>query len=709
MERIWKRDVKRKVVAKVLIGCLSAAVFATTSVVTKASVQAAVADDYFPVTDNISLDMQGKVKSNTQANLSMNSTQPIVDNFIDYQGHLNLAYLYNNKVYIKRLDCHYQEIDEIELAFAMEVFGAVTCDDKGNYYVVSAISGASMEENPTSKIMAITKYDYNGVNILEHYYSTEYTNSDIYFGGNYFCTKVPFDWGSCDVAINSKGVLACNYARMMFSEHQSNFIFYVNTETLNRIKRGSVPYTSHSFNQRIIALSNNTFLSMDQGDGAPRSFHAGISGNVSGEYKKIAEYEVFHFREGTNRDHGYNRTFAQMGSAVAIDGGAAFCATSERTLSLEAASANHNEARDVFAQIYQFRDNSKKCYLMGGVAREAEGSHTGNELTETFLKGDEKDQGVIWLTDYDDDYFAANSRMVNVGNYLIVLWNKLKYKSNSYDVYKSEGTYYAVLKTDGTIVKEQTRLGDVPLPKNADVITDGSSIFFAETDGTDKMTLHILPIHIAELGDDKGTVTGHKFQKTVVKATATEDGLIRQHCIECNKNIRETKIPHISKIMISKCLYNGSEQEPEVTLVDADGAVIESKWYSLQYLDNKNVGEATVIVTLEGEKYEGTLRQPFVIRPQGTSIRKATMNSNSVKVDFYKQTEQTTGYKVRCRLKGESKWTVKTVSNNKTTHATFKKLKAGKKYEFQVRTYKKLDGKNYYSDWSKMWTVKTMK
>ena len=37
------------------------------------------------------------------------------------------------------------------------------------------------------------------------------------------------------------------------------------------------------------------------------------------------------------------------------------------------------------------------------------------------------------------------------------------------------------------------------------------------------------------------------------------------------------------------------------------------------------------------------------------------------------------------------------------------KLKGGKKYYVQVRTYKKVSGKTYYSSWSKAKAVKTKK
>lgn len=44
--------------------------------------------------------------------------------------------------------------------------------------------------------------------------------------------------------------------------------------------------------------------------------------------------------------------------------------------------------------------------------------------------------------------------------------------------------------------------------------------------------------------------------------------------------------------------------------------------------------------------------------------------------------------------------------SKKNTKATVKKLKKGKTYRVRTRSYKKIDGKKYYSGWSKMKSVK---
>jgi hypothetical protein len=68
------------------------------------------------------------------------------------------------------------------------------------------------------------------------------------------------------------------------------------------------------------------------------------------------------------------------------------------------------------------------------------------------------------------------------------------------------------------------------------------------------------------------------------------------------------------------------------------------------------------------------------------------------------------GYEIRYSLNKKMKdATVVTVDSAKTTSKKITGLKGGKKYYVQIRTYKVVDGKKVYSDWSKAKSVKTKK
>jgi len=95
--------------------------------------------------------------------------------------------------------------------------------------------------------------------------------------------------------------------------------------------------------------------------------------------------------------------------------------------------------------------------------------------------------------------------------------------------------------------------------------------------------------------------------------------------------------------------------------------------------------------------------------PSKTELSKLTPLKKSAKITWKKQTKNTSGYQIQLATDGKftkGKKTV-TVSGNKYTAVTVKKLSAKKKYFVRIRTYKSVSGKKYYSGWSKAKSVKT--
>ena len=155
--------------------------------------------------------------------------------------------------------------------------------------------------------------------------------------------------------------------------------------------------------------------------------------------------------------------------------------------------------------------------------------------------------------------------------------------------------------------------------------------------------------------------------------------------------------------------YTGSYIIPTVVVKNTDNEVVESKYYSLNYSGNKDVGTATVKVTFK-YAYEGndSVEKTFTILPKGTQIAKLKPGKKKLTVKVKAQKNQTSGYQIRYSLKKSMKG-AKTITLNKNTKVsrTISKLKAKKKYYVQVRTYKKVSGKKYYSSWSKAVSKKT--
>ncbi len=167
----------------------------------------------------------------------------------------------------------------------------------------------------------------------------------------------------------------------------------------------------------------------------------------------------------------------------------------------------------------------------------------------------------------------------------------------------------------------------------------------------------------------------------------------------------------IASVTLSKktYTYDGKAKTPAVTVKDANGNVIAATNYTVAYSNNKKVGTATVKVTGTGS-YTGTKSATFKINPKKTSISKIQATSKGFKVTWKKQATQTTGYQVRYSTSSKftSATTVK-LSKNTTTSKSVTKLSANKKYYVQVRTYKTVGGKTFYSGWSSSVIVTTKK
>lgn len=198
----------------------------------------------------------------------------------------------------------------------------------------------------------------------------------------------------------------------------------------------------------------------------------------------------------------------------------------------------------------------------------------------------------------------------------------------------------------------------------------------------------------------------HKY-KTIgtVKATLTTNGVLGKECKICKKQVK-SYIYHPSKYSADtpKYIYDGKAKKPKVTVKDTKGNVIPEKYYTLSYVDNKNVGTAKAKIKFKG-RYSGTASAKFKIFPKGTKIKKYDYNKTkkTVKVTWAKQATQTSGYRFQYSTNKEFK-NAKTVliKDKSKTSVTIKSIKPDTVYYFRIQTYKsKNNGKEkYYSSWA---------
>ena len=197
----------------------------------------------------------------------------------------------------------------------------------------------------------------------------------------------------------------------------------------------------------------------------------------------------------------------------------------------------------------------------------------------------------------------------------------------------------------------------------------------------------------------------HTYATTITKAKPGKDGSIVKKCTVCGKVESTTAISAPQKIVLSKTAYtySGKAKNPTVTVKDAAGKTISSSNYTVSYATTrKSIGTHKVTVTFKGSKYEGSLSAKFVINPKAPSIRSASNLVKGIKVTW-KPVSGITGYQIQLSTNKSFK-NSKIISASKT--ATSKKITGlstgtvSKKYYVRVRTYKKVSGNWYYSDWS---------
>ena len=146
--------------------------------------------------------------------------------------------------------------------------------------------------------------------------------------------------------------------------------------------------------------------------------------------------------------------------------------------------------------------------------------------------------------------------------------------------------------------------------------------------------------------------------------------------------------------------YNGKKQTPKVT-VTYKGKTVSSKYYTVSYKNNKNVGNASVTVTGKG-KYKacsGKASFKIILKPGNISELKAGKKSASVK---WSKISGAAGYQLQYSTsKKFSKSKTVKISGTAKNKQTIKSLSSQKTYYVRIRAYKTVNGKTWYGAWSK--------
>ncbi|SFA89236.1 FMN-binding domain-containing protein [Acetitomaculum ruminis DSM 5522] len=202
----------------------------------------------------------------------------------------------------------------------------------------------------------------------------------------------------------------------------------------------------------------------------------------------------------------------------------------------------------------------------------------------------------------------------------------------------------------------------------------------------------------------------HDYEKVVKKATLTKDGEIKYIC-SCGDVEKTEKIYAAKTVQLNKTslVYTGRALKPSIVIKDSKKKTISKSNYTVTYKNNTNVGKAIVVVKGKNN-YNFTKTLTFTINPSNTAISKITAEKKAFIVKWKAfNSKKASGYQIRYSTDKNMK-KAKLATINKNT-ITSKKINAisKKKYYVQIRTYKTVNGKKYYSSWSKTKSVTTKK
>ena len=174
-------------------------------------------------------------------------------------------------------------------------------------------------------------------------------------------------------------------------------------------------------------------------------------------------------------------------------------------------------------------------------------------------------------------------------------------------------------------------------------------------------------------------------------------------------NTEKPNQPSISTkltVKVSNVTYNGKSQKPSVKVYSGKKQ-LSSKYYTVSYKNNKNVGYGTVTVKGKGSysKASGTAKFKINLKKPIFSYTRSTKRKTFTII--WKKTGGNSGWQVQYSLNKKFRSGVRTINlKSQNTKLTVRKLRSRKNYYIRVRGYKKVGSKMMYSSWSNVKRVK---
>ena len=220
-----------------------------------------------------------------------------------------------------------------------------------------------------------------------------------------------------------------------------------------------------------------------------------------------------------------------------------------------------------------------------------------------------------------------------------------------------------------------------------------------------------------------GSVTSYTFQNLdsgkeyKVQIRACTNSNSKYSCSKWSKVFSATAGSSTDGVDISltytKAEYNGRTREPRVVVTDKNKILVIGTDYDVVHPSDHSgrIGKYNITVKGKGKynfnktlTYEIVLGTPQISRVMPTEDRIDVENTAVVN-----QVETGSGYQIAYKKSSAKKYTVFTSKGQIPKGFPKNKLKSSTKYNFKVRAFNKIDGKNVYSSWSKTITAKTLK
>ncbi|MDO4514674.1 MAG: Ig-like domain-containing protein, partial [Lachnospiraceae bacterium] len=324
-----------------------------------------------------------------------------------------------------------------------------------------------------------------------------------------------------------------------------------------------------------------------------------------------------------------------------------------------------------------------------------------------------------YLVSYTDLQGTTIDAPTNIGRYYVKITGKGQYYGSFTMLFTIKAKTYSVIVNGGTgggdyeegkEVTIQASKAPIGMVFDKWTVESGEAALASITSSTTTFTMPANAVEVTAKYKHE-----HDYVTTITKATTRVNGSVVTMCSFC-KDVKSSEFiyyPKTLKLQATYFIYDGGVKTPSVTVMDVKGNTISSENYTVSYASGrKNVGSYKVTVNFKGN-YSGSKYTYFYISPKGTSISKVSKAKKAFTVKWKKQsakmaTSTISGYQIRYSISSNMTGAkIKTVKGYKSTSKKITKLKAKKKYYVQIRTYKTVNGKIYYSSWSKIKSVKT--